>query len=526
MRGAADGGETTPAARRRAPSRGAADGPLAAGALLCVAVLAAYANALGASFQFDDWAVIVDEPRVASLSAFWASMPGIRPLLKLSYALGNEAGLGAVGFHAVNVAIHLGAALLVFALLRRLLRTGAAPAGLDAPASSAAAFSDAAPRAAWREELGPLAGALVFALHPAQTEAVTYVSGRSTSLAALFALASAYCWLRARAGEGGRAAPVLSPLFFALALATKEYVVVLPLALLLLDRVDLAVRARPRRRLGALRALAPHLALLAGALALAALGDTYRRFAATSLALRGPLDNLAAQLGGLGHLARNIVFWRGLNADPALPTPGWSWGRIAAALLLAAFVALALLALKKRPRSAFAPLWFLLWLAPTNSFLARLDVVNDRQLYLPLFAVAYLVGLAMQRALARAGSRATIGVGAAAPRALRAAAPRILLAAAAALIVALGWGVHQRNLVYADEVVFWRDVAAKSPANGRAFNNLGYALALAGRAAEAEAAFRAALALDPNDVAAAVNLRLLREGALLPRVRGSAVPRR
>ena len=68
--------------------------------------------------------------------------------------------------------------------------------------------------------------------------------------------------------------------------------------------------------------------------------------------------------------------------------------------------------------------------------------------------------------------------------------------------------------------------AAKSPANGRAFNNLGYALALAGRAAEAEAAFRAALALDPNDVAAAVTLRLLREGALLPRVRGSAVPRR
>ena len=488
--------------------RGAADGPLAAGALLCVAVLAAYANALGASFQFDDWAVIVDEPRVASLSAFWASMPGIRPLLKLSYALGNEAGFGAVGFHAVNVAIHLGAALLVFALLRRLLRT------------------DAAPGAAWREELGPLAGALVFALHPAQTEAVTYVSGRSTSLAALFALASAFCWLRARAGEGGRAAPILSPLFFALALATKEYVVVLPLALLLLDRVDLAVRARPRRRLGALRALAPHLALLAGALVLAALGDTYRRFAATSLALRGPLDNLAAQLGGLGHLARNIVFWRGLNADPALPTPGWSWGRIAAALLLAAFVALALLALKKRPRSAFAPLWFLLWLAPTNSFLARLDVVNDRQLYLPLFAVAYLVGLATQRALARAGSPATIGVGVAAPRVLRAAAPRVLLAAAAALIVALGWGVHQRNLVYADEVVFWRDVAAKSPANGRAVNNLGYALALAGRAAEAEAAFRAALALDPNDVAAAVNLRLLREGALLPRVRGSAVPRR
>ncbi|MCE5247392.1 hypothetical protein LLG88_10815 [bacterium] len=505
--------------------RGAADGPFAAGALLGVAVLAAYANALGASFQFDDWAVIVDERRVASLSAFWASMPGIRPVLKLSYALGNEAGIGAFGFHAVNVAIHLGAALLVFALLRRLLRTGAAapdaPAGLDALASSdapAAGVSRAAPRAAWREELGPLVGALVFALHPAQTEAVTYVSGRSTSLAALFALACALCWLRARSGEGGRAARILSPLFFALALATKEYVAVLPFALLLLERVDPAVQARPRRRFGALRALAPHLALLCAALALAAAGGTYSRLAATSLALRGPLDNFAAQLDGLAYLLRQIVFWPALNADPALSAPGWTTVRLLAALSLAALVALALAALRRRPRLAFAPLWFLLWLAPTNSLLARLDVVNDRQLYLPLFAVAYLVALLAQRALAAVRAEATGRV--------RAAAPRVLLAAVAALLLAMGWGTCRRNLVYADEVVFWRDVAAKSPSNGRAFNNLGYALALAGRAAEAETAFRAALARDPNDVAAAVNLRLLREGALLPRAGGRAVPRR
>ena len=47
--------------------------------LVVAAVAAAYANALGASFQFDDWNVVVRDARVQSLAAWWHSMPGIRP---------------------------------------------------------------------------------------------------------------------------------------------------------------------------------------------------------------------------------------------------------------------------------------------------------------------------------------------------------------------------------------------------------------------------------------------------------------
>jgi len=57
--------------------------------VIAAAIRAAYANAFDAGFQFDDWNVIVHESRVHTLAAWWASMPAIRPLLKLSYALNH-----------------------------------------------------------------------------------------------------------------------------------------------------------------------------------------------------------------------------------------------------------------------------------------------------------------------------------------------------------------------------------------------------------------------------------------------------
>ena len=124
-----------------------------------LAALAAYANALPASFQFDDYNVIVDNPAVHGLAAWWASMPGIRPLLKLSYALNWAAGPGPFGFHLVNLACHALNTVMVYLLAVLWLPRLAPDLRPVVPAACTAA--------------------LVFALHPAQTEAVTYVAGRS-----------------------------------------------------------------------------------------------------------------------------------------------------------------------------------------------------------------------------------------------------------------------------------------------------------------------------------------------------------
>ena len=182
---------------------------------LMVVVLAVYANALLGPFQFDDYNVIVDNPAVHSLSAWWQSMPGIRPMLKLSYAANWISGAGAAGFHALNIGVHLVNVLLVFAIARRLLP------GLGAAGDSAVPIA--------------LAGAAIFALHPAQTEAVTYVSGRSVSLMAAFELAALLTWLEARARARKLCWRGASVLFFVLALAVKENAWSLPFALLLCE---------------------------------------------------------------------------------------------------------------------------------------------------------------------------------------------------------------------------------------------------------------------------------------------------
>lgn len=435
-------------------------------AALLAAVAIAYSNALHASFQFDDWTAIVGDARVRSLVAWWASLPGIRPLLKLSYTLNHAIGLGALGFHAVNVAIHAGCACLAYSfLLGRARRRG-----VD---------SD-------RAVLAAGIGAAIFALAPVQTEAVTYASGRSASLAALLALASVVVWVEGRAR--GRAAWVrgLSPVLFAASLGVKETTIVLPAALL--------VAGDDGERRGRWRDALPHLGIAAAALVLMTASPTYRHLADVSFSTRSVAANLATQSRAVVWLAEQIVRPDLLNADPALPAAArWTWGAAIAAAAIAGAVAWAWRARRARPEAAFGILWFFLWLIPTNSVVPRLDVANDRQVYLALLGPAAIVAWGIS--CTRAGRR-------------------MLAAAFVVLVTALGTATFQRNEVYRSETLFWEDVVAKSPLNARAFNNLGYAYALAARRAEAEQAFVHALALDPGYVQAGVNLRLLREGAL------------
>jgi len=460
-----------------APGPGSPPGGVAPGWMVVAAVAAAYATAFSGTFQFDDFAVIVDEPRVASLQAWWRSMPGIRPLLKLSYAANQQSGLGLVGFHAVNVLVHAGAALLALALLRRLERLVSTPA--STPTATPTALAAA------------LLGALLFALHPAQTEAVTYLSGRSTALASLLALGSLVTWLDGR--ERGRPWLVhgLSPLLLALSLGVKELAAVVPAALLLLAAAD---ARRPSGWRAALRDTAAHWVVLAVGAAAFAASPTYRRMLRLALDLRPPLENLRVQLAAFAWLTEQAVRPDRLLADPLVqPLGGATAAALGAVLLLACAWAVRSL---RGPRRAegLAILWTLLWLAPAGWWLPRPEPANDRQLYLALLGPAWLLGR-----------------GLAAPGTWRATRMALVLG----LLMVLGWLTLQRSLVYRDEVTFWVDVARQAPRNARAFNNLGDALARCGRLAEAEAAFAEAIAIDPAYARAGVNLRLLREGALL-----------
>lgn len=434
------------------------------------AVCAAYFNAFAGTWQFDDYNVIVNDASVASLGGWLDAQPSIRPLLKLTYTLNNVVGLGAAGFHAVNLLIHAVASLLVYAVLRRLTHR------------DDIVFRD--------QRLAAFLAALVFALHPAQTEAVTYLSGRSTSLAAMFALLSMLLWLRGREYEDRRDLYLRSPFAFALALLCKEYVAVLPLALLLAARLQ---SGRMRWLRFALRESVVHWLVVGAAIGAALAVPRYRTLALASLDARDIGLNLLTQAQAVVYLAGQLVFFDRLNADPALAVvTALDATAIATAAAVLGTLLIGLFSLRRYPVLAFSILWFFLWLAPTNSFIPRLDVANDRQLYVALIGPA----LGVARVVLRLS-------------------PRVLQWALVPVVIGgLAFATWQRNQVYQDEIVFWRDVAGKSPHNSRAFANLGHALALDCRTADAEQALRYALHLDPNATQPAINLALLREGKL------------
>jgi len=425
--------------------------------LLMFAVLLAYATAFQASFQFDDFNVIVDNPSVHSWEAWGESMPGIRPLLKLTYTLNWTSDWGATGFHAVNIFIHGLNAVLVYMLALRWIRLfpGAAPSATSA-----------------------LLAALLFALHPAQTEAVTYVSGRSVSLMATFYLAAILVWLR----DEGKWRSAVSPMLMLAALMVKETAWTLPFALLLWQYAH----GNPLR--ASMVSLRIHWLMLAtAAIAMFAIPG-YRHLLEGSLAARDLGQNLLAQVEGQFYLLSHSLLALQTNIDPDIAVslqPDFLW--VLKLGMLSGLVVWGLRELRQRPWLGMGVLWFFLHLLPTNSLLPRADIANDRQLYLAMIGPALVVAASLCHYLGK-------------PKAAFAGLVLVLL---------LGGTTLLRNQDYRTEVSLWRETASDSPHKARVWNNLGYAYRLAGDTVQARQAYQKALSLDPQDIQARANLMSL-----------------
>ncbi len=435
------------------------------GWVLAIVAFIAYLPSFAGVFQFDDYNVIVNYPTVHSWQALLdRAGGGVRPLLKASYALNWTLGPGEFGFHLFNIAAHALNAVLLYAIGSRLCARWFGEGESDRARGVA------------------LIAALLFALHPAQTEAVTYISGRSSSLMASFYLGALLVYLR-----GGHWA--VSTLLFVLALATRETAATLPAALLLCELCGRDRRGRKAFWKDVLRRQSAHWAVLVAGTVVVLLHPRYFELLSYGFTQRDVGGNLLTQVGGISYLISRLVGLRGYNIDPALlPLAGWNVELGVQAALLAALLALGVASVRSRPWIAFGILWFFLQLAPTNSIVPRLDVANDRQLYLAGWGL--FLGLSAQVSSSRpraAPARAVLGV---------------LLALCALSCVA-------RQLDYASEIALWESSVREAPWNARAHNNLGYAYYLAGRIDDAEREYRSALILRPGYGKARFNLKAL-----------------
>jgi protein O-mannosyl-transferase len=435
---------------------------------LLIAGLVAYLPALWGVFTFDDYPWILDNPGLQSPSFDFLQR---RPVTLLTFAANLRfGGAHPVGFHLVNIALHLGNGALVYLLIGRTLPKTANVAALAA------------------------LGAALFLLHPAQSGAVTYISGRSTSLMTFWLLVAhlaALCSLEANA----RRWMAVSLAAFVLAVGSKETAMVYPalwFAWLVLGQ------GMPARR--ALRLAAPHLlaalaltfamlahpgyrALIAeaadsGRLAVTDAGQMEQRFGmGFCFNDERPREDscIARRVESIAGLTRFLVFPGAISIDPgrrAIGAVDWLTVALVACAALAAF--------RTRPGAAAAgAAWVLVALLPTSIVLVRSDPVSDRLLYLPMVGIALITA-------------------ALAARAGRVASRRVAVACMGSVLFALAVLTWQRNTQYASEIALWEDAVAKNASHPRARVNLGYAYELQGDFGKAEAQYRAALDLRPD----------------------------
>jgi tetratricopeptide (TPR) repeat protein len=505
--------------------------PMGVALLICAAVIAVYSNSFAVPFVFDDVPSTVENPTIHQLWPPWAALSpphgrGLtvegRPILNFSLAVNYAiSGDNPWSYHLANVAIHVLAALTLFGIVRRTLARREARA-----VATLLAF----------------VVALLWAVHPLQTESVTYVIQRAEALMGLFYLLTLYCFIRYSGDEadGPRALNAanssghgffagLSVLACFLGMATKEVMVSAPVIVVLYDRTFVSGSFRAAWRLrwryyGALGLAALVLVLLA--LRTGTRGGTAGFGIDVS-----PWKYAKTQFQAISH-----YLWLSVWPHPLIFDYGVRWTErlsdyLAYALFIGALVVGSLGALfwpakepaagpLKGPESkgplltrpgrdagsasdrserrfgtralGFLGIWVFAILAPTSSIVpGNRQTLAEHRMYLPLAAVIVLIVCGGWSFLRKRGGyaqgRAWI---------------LILLGAAAGL----GAASYRRNRDYRSVLILYRDTVAKRPENAFAHYNLGKLLDESGSQAEAVSEYRAALKYAPDMVQALYNL--------------------
>jgi tetratricopeptide (TPR) repeat protein len=463
-----------------------------AASLIVLATAAVFANSFRGDFVYDDLIAIVDNTTIRSL---WPIAPVLsppldgatvagRPLLNLSLAVNYYfGGEKPWGYHAVNLVVHILAALLLFGILRRSFRL---PALRDRLGGAATLLA--------------LVITLLWAVHPLQTESVTYVVQRAESGFGLLYLLVLYCVIRGATPH--KSYPVLW--YFAaivgclLGMSLKEAMVSVPLFVLLYDRTLLSgsFRQALRRRWGLYLGLLATEGWLAYLVATMSVAASHQRPGVTAWRYA------CAQPRAILHYLR-LCFWPWplcLDAWPPVLTklsemlPGL--------IVLGLLLAVTLVGLLRRKSWGLAGAWFFLILAPSSSVVPLWNLSAEHRMYLPLASVLTVTVLSgygvygmLRRRSPSAGRVAAVALG----------------CAAMIAVAALAFATALRNEDYRDMRI-WQDTVDKAPWNPEAQFMFGARLGLAGRTDEAILHLKKAVALNPRHAKARDDLAILLEG--------------
>jgi Flp pilus assembly protein TadD len=351
-------------------------------AILVCGVLATYANALDGPFIFDDTAAIVDNTairdlRSPSVVAAEREVPVAgRPIVNVSFAVNYAVdGLRVRGYHAANIALHALCAIAVFAFLRQTLRRRS--------------FGDFVVRNA--NDLA-FAVAVLWAVHPINSEVVDYTTQRTESMMALCYLATMYFAVRAFDDQRTARWAVAAVSCCAVGMGCKESMVTAPVMVMIFDRALLcrSFSEAWSRRWPLYTGLAATWLVL-----LAATWSGPRIHSAGFSSGLAPWTYLLNQPGMIVRYLRLAIWPRGLVLEYGEPVDVSLADALPAGIFIVALLIATLWSLVRWPAYGFLGAWFFVTLAPTSSIVPiATEVGAERRMYLPLVAVVTLAVVA------------------------------------------------------------------------------------------------------------------------------------
>ena len=454
---------------------------VALAAIIALACLTAYWNALSGPFVYDDELSVIGNRSIREL---WR-LPGVlqaeqdsptagRPVVNVSFALTYAfGGLAVRPYHAINLLVHILCALAVYGLLRRTLELPSIPERLRRRSTRLA-----------------FAMALIWAVHPLNSEVIDYITQRTESLMALFYLLTIYAAVRTIGSRRPLIWQTAAVACCGLGMASKESMATAPLMVILYERTFLfgSFKTALQQRWRFYCAIASTWLLL-GALMLSVPRGESAGFSSGV----EPWTYLLNQAVMIVHYLRQAFWPRSLVASYGWPLPLTLADVLPQAVLLALVFGLAIAAVIRSPKYGFAGAWFFITLAPTSSVVPiATEVGAERRMYLPLVAVIAFVILGgslmwdglKSKWLERRGGHAAW---------LRHAD----LVALVGVVVALMAGTVARNREYSSFVTLARTVVDRWPTS-LAHHILGGALLAEDSYDEAIVHLRAAVAGSPR----------------------------
>ncbi len=478
--------------------------------VLGVAVFVVYYPAARGPFIFDDSATIVDN---ASIRQLWplvgsgesagplnpskATPAHGRPLVNLSFAVNYYfGGLDPFGYRVVHIVVHLLSAVLLWAIVARTLRLDYFQGRFDRVA----------------EPLS-FAAALVWALHPLNTESVVYVTQRTELMMGMFYLATLYCSIRywTTAQTAARATClVLATLACLSGMLSKEMMASAPVMMLLFDRTFIAGSVRRALR----RSWPLYVCLALTWVPLVALNYQGPRTPAAGFGLGVAAHEWWFTQAKVLFLYLKLAVWPWpLVIHYEIPylasvAEAWPW-LLTTGLLVIGTVVL----FWRRSAVGFVAVWLFAVLSPTLVIPLVTETAAERRMYVPLAAVvpllivgAYVLHQQAWRRIARRAGRESIRRG-----------PVVVFSlAATALAIGFGYLSSQRLAAYRDRLSLWQDAVVHQPHDPVVQTNLGTLLAEAGQIAEAILHLREAVRLDPDSHRARYNLARALEDSARP----------